>query len=149
LELEFREAQVSVSAAEVEPANSANSRALLTKLGIKVRPSKADFLSGRMKMWECTADSQAVAHCAGDAATGEIIALSVIPGYEGQGIGRRLLAFVVDWLRSQGAERIWLAAPADPSLRAHGFYRTLGWRPTGEQNEGGSEILELPNAAKS
>jgi ribosomal protein S18 acetylase RimI-like enzyme len=149
LELQFREAQIPVLKAEAEPANSASSRALLTKLGIKIPPTKADFLNGRMKMWECTADGETIAHCAGDSATGEIISLSVSPRYEGQGIGRRLLSMVVDWLRAQGKERIWLAAPADPSLRAYGFYRALGWRSTREQSTDGSEILELANEARS
>jgi len=149
LELQFREAQIPGLRVEAAPANSASSRALLTKLGIKIPPTRADFLSGRMKIWECTADSQPIAHCAGDSATGEVISLSVSPNYEAQGIGRRLLTIVVDWLRSQGARRIWLSAPADPSLRAYGFYRALGWQPTGAKNEDGTEVLELPNDLKS
>ena len=143
MKFEFREAPIPASGAEAEP-NTASSRALLTKFGISLPPTTADFLNGRMKIWECTVDSLAVGHCAGDSATGEVISIGVIPGYQGQGIGRRLLSLVVDWLRAQGADRIWLAAPADRSLRAHGFYRALGWRPSGERNEDGSEILELP-----
>jgi hypothetical protein len=34
-------------------------------------------------------------------------------------------------------------ASADPTVRAHGFYRALGWRPTGERTANGDEILEL------
>jgi ribosomal protein S18 acetylase RimI-like enzyme len=147
LGLQFREAQITISKAQAEPANSASSRALLTKLGIKIPPTMADFVSGRMKMWECISDSQTIARCAGDSATGEIISLSVSPNYEGQGIGRQLLSIVVGWLRAQGKERIWLAAPADPSFRAYGFYRALVWRSTGEQNKDGSEILELTKEA--
>ena len=87
-------------------------------------------------------DSLVVGHCVGDAASGEVLGLSVLPDYQGQGIGRRLLSLVVEWLRTTGARRIWLAAPADSSLRAYGFYRALGWVPTGEPSGDGSEILE-------
>jgi hypothetical protein len=37
---------------------------------------------------------------------------------------------------------VWLAANPDPAGRAHGFYRSLGWRPTGEMQHD-DEILVL------
>ena len=46
-------------------------------------------------------------------------------------------------MREAGIKRIGLAAPSDPALRAHGFYRAVGWMPTGERTENGDEILEL------
>lgn len=52
---------------------------------------------------------------AGNAATGEVLTLSVLPTYEGLGIRRRLLSLVVDWLRAEGAKRIWLHRTSDPS----------------------------------
>ena len=70
--------------------------------------------------------------------------LAVLPDFEGLGVGRRLLSFVVGWLRAMGAQRVWLAASSDPGVRAHGFYRSLGWRPNGERLDNGDEILELP-----
>jgi GNAT superfamily N-acetyltransferase len=96
-----------------------------------------------LRSWECVADSQVVGHCAGDATTGEIVGLSVIPTHQGRGIGKRLLAQVVSAMRAEGANRIWVAAPSDPAVRAYGFYRAVGWRPTGGRTPDGSEILEL------
>ena len=62
--------------------------------------------------------------------------------YEGRGIGKRLLGHAVDWLRSRGWRRLWLATNPDPNVRSHGFYRSQGWRPTGERQErAGDEIL--------
>jgi GNAT superfamily N-acetyltransferase len=120
------------------------SRDLLAKFGITVPPIAADFLNGRIRSWECIHDSKVVGHCIGDSATGEILGLSVTRDYEGQGIGKKLLSLVVGWLRTTDAKRIWLAAPSDPAVRAHGFYRAVGWRPTGERNEYGDEIVEFP-----
>jgi GNAT superfamily N-acetyltransferase len=96
-----------------------------------------------LRSWECALDCDVVGHCIGDSATGEIVGLQVLPAYQGQGIGRKLLSLVVDALRTAGARRIWLMAPSDPTSRAHGFYRVTGWVPTGERTDDGSEILEL------
>jgi GNAT superfamily N-acetyltransferase len=63
--------------------------------------------------------------------------LAVLPHYEGMGIAKGLLSRVVDWLLTTGAQRVWLAASSEPTVRAYGFYRTLGWQPNGD------EILEL------
>jgi GNAT superfamily N-acetyltransferase len=134
--LEFREAQLPPHSAL--PPMRASSLALLEKLGIEPPPL--------IKAWECVCDSKVVGHSAGNARTGEVAILSVVPDFEGQGIGRRLLTLVVDWLRAEGATRIWLAATSDPSQRAYGFYRALGWQPSGSHPAHGHEILELPIA---
>ncbi len=92
----------------------------------------------------CMHDTRLVGFCTGDVRSGEILVLAVLPDYEGHGVGKRLLARVVDYLQKAGAKRIWLAASADPTVRAHGFYRALGWRPTGQRlADGDDEILEL------
>jgi ribosomal protein S18 acetylase RimI-like enzyme len=109
------------------------------------KPMPTDLLS--MRTWECVHLSGVVGHCIANTATGEILGLSVDPGFRRQGIARKLLAHIVDLLRSEGAQRIWLAAPCDSTLPAHRFYRALGWRPTGERLASGDEILEFPVAA--
>jgi ribosomal protein S18 acetylase RimI-like enzyme len=109
-------------------------------------PNKAvppEVLNGQIKSWECVHDSQVVGHCNGHSATGEILGISVISAYQRQGIGRRLLSLLAISLRNAGAKRVWLAAPADPALSAYGFYRAVGWVPTGERTENGDKILEL------
>jgi GNAT superfamily N-acetyltransferase len=68
--------------------------------------------------------------------------LAVLPHYEGMGIAKGLLSRVVDWLLTTGAQRVWLAASSEPTVRADGFYRTLGWQPNGE-HASNDEILEL------
>ena len=127
--LEFRE----VRSADVNPL-SAEAANLLN--------------GGRITIWICLDDSNQVGHCEGDRATGEIIGLAVQPGYRRRGVGTRLLQQVVDSLRGAGAKRIWLDAPNDPTIPAHGFYRALGWRATGQftgEHPYFGEILELPD----
>jgi len=130
MELEFREARP-------------------TDYGAIVNERAAAALSGAwLRIAVCIHDSCIVGHCVGDSKTGEIVGLSVQPAYRRQGIGKRLLSLVVGWQRAAGAKRLWLDAPADPALPAHGFYRALGWQPTGERSgagPSGTEILELPN----
>jgi ribosomal protein S18 acetylase RimI-like enzyme len=98
---------------------------------------------GRLRCWECVFDSRTVGHCTGDSTTGEIVGLTVAPAHQALGIGRKLLSLVVDALRAAGVSRVWLAAPSDPTSRAYGFYRAIGWVPTGVRPNDGLEILEL------
>ena len=63
-------------------------RALLLRPGIKLPAAQGDFLTGSIKLWECADGSKVVGHCSGDVATGDVLSLSVHPGYEGRGIGR-------------------------------------------------------------
>jgi|SwirhisoilCB1_FD_contig_31_10991432_length_1216_multi_3_in_0_out_0_2 ribosomal protein S18 acetylase RimI-like enzyme len=148
MELQYREmrlADIQSRLGVTDVAREIRSRALLAKLGVKLPPSPVDQLNGKLKAWECVnGGAHLVGHCTGDSTTGEILHLLVGSDYEGQGIGRKLLALTVASLRTAGAKRIWLAATSDPTARAYGFYRAVGWRPTGERTRGGEEILELP-----
>ena len=117
------------------------SREQLAELGITPAAIAGDLASGRIKGWVCAHDSQLVGFCNGDGKTGEVLVLAVLPEYERRGVGSNLLAHAVEWLRSVGFKTLWLAASPDSGLRAHGFYRSLGWRPNGEVDDNGDEIL--------
>ena len=86
--------------------------------------------------------SRVVGFAMGDRASGEVLVVAVRPGYERRGIGVSLLSRVQSWLFAEGFEEIWLLSNPDPSVRAHGFYRRLGWRTSG-QRKGDDEILSL------
>lgn len=101
------------------------------------------FASGRFEGFVCEADGRVVGFCTGDNASGEVIVLAVLPEHEGAGIGQALLGNVVAALRTRNPARLWLACSPDPASRSHGFYRHLGWTPTGERQENGDEILAL------
>ena len=78
----------------------------------------------------------------GDSRTGEVVVLALRPEAEGQGLGRRLLQGVMQALVACGHQRLFLGADPDPRVRAHGFYRHLGWRPAGPVDARGDEVLE-------
>jgi len=106
-------------------------------------PVPGEISSGQVKVWECVHTSRTVGHCVGNFSSGEILGISVLADYRGRGIGKKLLSLAVECLRAKGANRIWLAAPADPAHGAYGFYRALGWVSTGERSSDDTEILEL------
>jgi GNAT superfamily N-acetyltransferase len=88
-------------------------------------------------------DGTLAGYAFGDVVTGEVVVLALLPACEGQGVGRALLARVVQDLRAAGHTRLFLGCARDPSTRSHGFYRHLGWQPTGEIDANDDEILEL------
>lgn len=116
----------------------------LAELGITPEVIAEHIASGRIKGWICAHESELVGFCNGDGQTGEFLVLAVLPEHENKGIRSKLLAHVVEWLRSIGFNTLWLAASPDARTRAHGFYRSLGWRPSGKIDENGDEILVLP-----
>jgi GNAT superfamily N-acetyltransferase len=65
-----------------------------------------------------------------------VFACFVRPGYEGQGIGKRLMEAAEAELQHHGIQEAWLTTGADPSIRANGFYRALGWQPDGYEPDG-------------
>lgn len=125
--------------------NAIDADELATVYGITeetVRQSMAGTVSG----WVAEADGTIVGFAMGDAATGEVAVVALLPAWEGQGIGRALLTKVMDQLIAAGNGRLWLLANPDPAVRASGFYARLGWRPAGEMR-GEDTVLEwLPPA---
>ncbi|WP_427148018.1 GNAT family N-acetyltransferase [Rhizobium leguminosarum] len=73
-----------------------------------------------------------VGFSAADPRQGNIWALFVAPGFEGKGIGSRLLAEACSCLLSAGVERAWLTT--DARTRAEQFYRAAGWEHVGEKD---------------
>ena len=147
MDLEFRDTRITDIDAlfEVRANTRQNplSRAALAEIGITPESTSAALISGTIVGSVCTSRERVVGFCSGAVETGEILVLAVLPDYEGRRIGTRLLDYVVARLRKAGSPRLWLAAAADPTVRAHGFYRALGWRATGERTANGDEILEL------
>jgi len=112
-----------------------------------VTPESVDqVMQNDVKGWVCEADGELLGFTMGDRLSGEILVLAVRPKFEGNGIGRNLMHYVQNWLFSQEHLELWLLENPDPSLRAYGFYRRLGWIPTGEFRAD-EHILKLTNAS--
>lgn len=100
--------------------------------------------------WLCEEDGEVAGFAMGDRGKGEVQVVALRPESEGRGIGRHLLALVRDWLFAEGHEEIWLRANPDPGVRAHGFYRRLGWRLNGEMIDGEEVmVLSRPDGANA
>jgi GNAT superfamily N-acetyltransferase len=85
------------------------------------------------RTWVCELDGRIVGFSAAASHDSSIWALFIEPGYEGRGIGQRLLAFATDWLFALGNEEVWLSTSID--TRADRFYARAGWR-RGQMKDG-------------
>ncbi len=116
----------------------------LAEIGI-THQSVSQWLDGSIKGWLCEISNKSVAFAMGDSATGEVLVIAILPEYEMLGIGKKLMIQLQDWLWSSGHKELWLWSNPDDAVRAHGFYRKLGWQPTGEVKKN-NEILKLYKA---
>lgn len=115
--------------------------AQLAAWGFTPESVRGKFSRGEFCGWVCEDDGKIVGFSSGDLTMGEVIALAVLPQYEGLGIGKRLLSLLITHMREKGCASLWLSASPDPEIRAHGFYRANGWAPNGKVLENGDEIL--------
>ncbi|QPF75025.1 GNAT family N-acetyltransferase [Roseateles sp. DAIF2] len=123
---------------------NAISAAQLAELGITAQTWGAAVAAGETLGFVCSdGASGIVGYCYGDAASGEVLVLALLPTHEDRGIGRELLQRVMIALRERGHRRLFLGCSDDPTSRSHGFYRHLGWRPTGARDALGDEELEF------
>jgi GNAT superfamily N-acetyltransferase len=61
-------------------------------------------------------------------------ALFVQPGYDKNGIGKKLHDDMLDWYFSQTDSTVWLSTA--PNTRAEKFYRKAGWQEVGIHGKG-------------
>lgn len=114
------------------------SRAELAALGITPESVAAMLRDeGRHAAWIAwTGPQEAAGFAMADAAEATLFALFVRPGFEGRGIGRRLLEAAEAWLAARGCAEARLLTGAAPGLRAPGFYRHLVWVEDGTAADG-------------
>ncbi|HGF4017998.1 N-acetyltransferase family protein [Burkholderia cenocepacia] len=120
---------------------NAFTEAQLRALGITVESWDDGIRDGLFSGHVCRVRGRMVGYCFGDTGSGEIVVLAMLPEYEGAGIGKRLLRRVIDDFAANGFTSLFLGCSTDPASRSYGFYRHLGWIPTGEQDDAGDEIL--------
>ena len=104
--------------------------------------SIAEWLDGSVKGWVCEISGKPAGFALADSKTAEVLVVACYPEYEKRGVGKALMIKVHEWLWSYGHDEIWLWSDPDPGIRAHGFYRKLGYEPTGA-TKGNDELLKL------
>ncbi|MFY7866430.1 GNAT family N-acetyltransferase [Roseateles sp.] len=147
MSIEYKTAPPDLAAKYIELRGQTRENAItpdvLRSIGITAESWARDIKTGQTRGFIALSGAQVVGYGFGDTNTGEVLVLVVHPAYEGQGVGRRLLALLVETLKGYGHARLFLGCSPDPSVRSHGFYRRLGWKSTGALDAHGDEVLAL------
>ena len=122
--------------------DNAISAARLAELGVTHLSWSQNVADEKLSGVVCLELERIVGHCFADPSTGEIVVLAVLPDWEGKGVGKRLLEITVRNLWARGHRRLFLAASPKTQYRSHGFYRHLGWKPSGRTHANQDEELE-------
>ncbi|TRW25699.1 GNAT family N-acetyltransferase [Flavobacterium zepuense] len=93
-----------------------------------------EFMTVRGKGWVCEIDGKIVGFSIADLKDNNIWALFVQPGFDKQGIGRKLHDVMLNWYFSQTKNTVWLGTA--PGTRAELFYRKSGWIEIGMHGKG-------------
>jgi GNAT superfamily N-acetyltransferase len=93
-----------------------------------------EFMTLRGKGWVCEIDGQIVGFSIADLKDNNIWALFIQPGFDKQGIGRKLHDVMLNWYFSQTKDTVWLGTA--PGTRAELFYRKSGWKEIGMHGKG-------------
>lgn len=102
----------------------------------------ADFLEKDGRGWVAQVDGEIVAFSYANRIDGSIWALFVDPRFEGQGLGKQLLALATDWLFSLGFTRVTLSTGTH--TRAAQFYTRRGWRLASSSTGDSDFVLDSP-----
>lgn len=88
-----------------------------------------DYITCRGKGWVCEINGVIIGFSIVSVIDKNVWALFIQPGYEKQGIGRRLHDDMINWYFTQTNETVWLGTA--PGTRAEQFYREAGWIEVG------------------
>jgi len=102
----------------------------------------ADFLEKDGRGWVALVDGEIVAFSYANRIDGSIWALFVDPRFEGQGLGKQLLALATDWLFSLEFTRVTLSTGTH--TRAAQFYTRRGWRLASSSTGDSDFVLDSP-----
>lgn len=95
--------------------------------------------------WVIEVDGSIEAFAIGNAQSGNVSALFVLPQAQGRGYGSRLHDVMVSWLREQQVPLLWLTTGL--ATKACGFYERRGWKRVSILSDGQARY-ELSGAAQ-
>ncbi|AHG19535.2 hypothetical protein Z042_07850 [Chania multitudinisentens RB-25] len=114
----------------------------LAKYGVTPE-SLPKMLLNNGRGWVVEIDGVIRAFAMADADKSTVFALFIEPGYERQGIGRKLMNEAEKWLTEMGCIQIWLETDRNPQVRANGFYRHIGWTESNIQPDGQVKFIKI------
>lgn len=120
--------------------------AQLAARDITAESLSAELVAGSLRCWLALVDSVPAGFSMAKLEEGGIFAMFVRPEREGLGLGRRLMAAAESCLFGHGCKEIWLTTDEDPTIRAHGFYRRLGWQTDWVPQEGEVTYWKRPGS---
>lgn len=88
-----------------------------------------DYILRRGRGWVALQDGVIIGFAIADLQDRNVWALFVDPDSEGNGVGSRLHALMLEWYFGQHLPDIWLSTA--PGTRAEQFYRMKGWEDAG------------------
>ncbi|QIL75564.1 GNAT family N-acetyltransferase [Hymenobacter sp. HDW8] len=101
------------------------SREELAALGV-TDSTVVEMLQGDGPGWLAEIDDKPVGFAMVILSERTVFACFIRPGFEGRGIGRRLMEAAEAELRRHSIQEAWLTTGADPAIRANVFYQALG-----------------------
>jgi len=129
----IREAQIS-DIKQIQKVRNSVTENMLSNPDLVTDKDCEEFILIRGKGWVCDIDGQIVGFSIADLKENNIWALFVQPGFDKQGIGRKLHEVMLDWYFAQTKENVWLGT--SPNTRAELFYRKSGWKEVGTHGKG-------------
>ena len=97
------------------------------------------YIDGRGETWVALVDGRLAGFAALDCQDQSIWALFVDPAFEGQGLGKQLMARLVESART--AKMRSLSLDTTPGTRAETFYLLRGWRKAGTASNGECRLI--------
>lgn len=131
--MNFREATVN-DIPQIQVVRNAVTENTLSNPALVTDQDCEEYMMKRGKGWVCEAGGTIVGFAIADLQDHNIWALFVLPGFDKQGIGRRLHDDMLNWYFRQTNHPVWLST--SPGTRAETFYRKAGWRETGLYGKG-------------
>jgi len=124
----FREAKIT-DIPQIQVVRNSVTENMLSDPALVPDADVEDYITNRGKGWVCEMDEHIVGFSIVSVRDKNIWALFIQPGYDKQGIGKKLHDLMMDWYFTQTKETIWLGTA--PGTRAEQFYHKAGWKAVG------------------
>ncbi len=129
----FREAQPA-DIPQIQVVRNAVTENILSDPALVPDADVQDYITRRGRGWVCEINNRIVGFSIVSIIDNNVWALFIQPGYDKQGIGKRLHDVMMNWYFNQTNNIIWLST--SPGTRAEQFYRKAGWAEAGIYGKG-------------